>query len=314
MAVKHMLPAVPDAAEKLVNDYSVAHQALEQFIFQTHNKWFNTIDSSIKNHLQNNLLTQDRADREHNAEQCGRAAACHHNTLRLQHVACVLLHSDSPLHLGRHGLGFLCAQHQQYHWRSTLLSIVRAGNLLSMNYDRQLLSMSQEVQHWERLRMQVPYIAMEIQAQREKYRVLRDNMLMLVHDYNKVNIIAGCDQHTASSPDSRTALDDWQLCCCTSFVYFALYCSFLPLCVFGSQVLTALDSEERRLFADRIRALDRRIMPGVSKLNWVSDKHALEFYCKEARNTATSRTTASLASRRGCPVSMRCARASLRIY
>lgn len=55
-----------------------------------------------------------------------------------------------------------------------------------MNYDKQLLSMSQEVQHWERLRMTVPYIAMEIQAQREKYRVLRDNMLMLVHDYNKV--------------------------------------------------------------------------------------------------------------------------------
>jgi dynein heavy chain len=45
----------------------------------------------------------------------------------------------------------------------------------------------------------------------------------------------------------------------------------------------ALDKEERRLFADHIRALDKRIMPGVSKLNWVADKHALEFYCKEAR-------------------------------
>lgn len=61
-----------------------------------------------------------------------------------------------------------------------------AGGLLSMNFDRQLLAMSQEVQHWERLRMAVPYIAMEIQAQREKYRVLRDNMLMVVRDYNKV--------------------------------------------------------------------------------------------------------------------------------
>lgn len=65
-------------------------------------------------------------------------------------------------------------------------SVLLTGNLLSMNYDRQLLSMSQEVQHWERLRMTVPYIAMEIQAQREKYRVLRDNVLILVHDYNKV--------------------------------------------------------------------------------------------------------------------------------
>lgn len=47
--------------------------------------------------------------------------------------------------------------------------------------------------------------------------------------------------------------------------------------------MTALDGEERRLFADRIRALDRRIMPGVTKLSWLADKHALEFYCKEAR-------------------------------
>ena len=55
-----------------------------------------------------------------------------------------------------------------------------------MNYHRDLLSMSQEVHYWERLRMPVPYVAMEIQAQREKYRVLRDNMLMVVRDYNKV--------------------------------------------------------------------------------------------------------------------------------
>jgi hypothetical protein len=48
-------------------------------------------------------------------------------------------------------------------------------------------------------------------------------------------------------------------------------------------VLTALDGSERRLFADRIRALDRRIMPGVTKLTWLSDKHALEYFVKEAR-------------------------------
>lgn len=56
-----------------------------------------------------------------------------------------------------------------------------------------------------------------------------------------------------------------------------------PACTACPQVLTALDGEERRLFADRIRALDRRIMPGVAKLNWLADKHALEFFCKEAR-------------------------------
>jgi dynein heavy chain len=50
-----------------------------------------------------------------------------------------------------------------------------------------------------------------------------------------------------------------------------------------NKILTSLDREERRLFADRIRHLDRRIMPGVSKLQWTADKHALDFYYKEAR-------------------------------
>jgi dynein heavy chain len=50
-----------------------------------------------------------------------------------------------------------------------------------------------------------------------------------------------------------------------------------------NKILTTLDREERRLFHDRIRHLDRRIMPGVSKLNWIADKHALEFYHREAR-------------------------------
>jgi len=49
------------------------------------------------------------------------------------------------------------------------------------------------------------------------------------------------------------------------------------------QVLTALDPEERKLFSDRIRTRDRRITPGVAKLTWLSDKHTLEFYFKEAR-------------------------------
>lgn len=61
-----------------------------------------------------------------------------------------------------------------------------AGGLLSMNFHKDLLSMGQEVHFWERMRLAVPLVAMEINAQREKYRVLRDNILMVVRDYNKV--------------------------------------------------------------------------------------------------------------------------------
>jgi hypothetical protein len=63
MAVRHMLPSVPDAA-KTLNNYEQTHIALEGFIFSKHDEWFKTIDNSIKNHLQNSLLTQDKADRE----------------------------------------------------------------------------------------------------------------------------------------------------------------------------------------------------------------------------------------------------------
>ena len=48
------------------------------------------------------------------------------------------------------------------------------------------------------------------------------------------------------------------------------------------QVLNALDKEERRLFANRLRYLDRRIMPGVNKLMWTSPRHTLDFFHKEA--------------------------------
>ncbi|GMH41208.1 hypothetical protein BSKO_09118 [Bryopsis sp. KO-2023] len=166
--VRLMLPPVPDAQET-IQAYELALTSIEQFISNTHQEWFDTIDGGIAKELGNNLIVQDRA----------------------------------------------------------------AGGLLSMNFHNDLLAMSQEVHYWERMRMNIPYIAMEINAQREKYRILRENVLVVVRDYNKI--------------------------------------------------LMALDKEERMLFHDRIRYLDRRIMPGVTKLSWTSDKHALEFYHKEAR-------------------------------
>ena len=74
-----------------------------------------------------------------------------------------------------------CRWYSQHELHPGLLAHlhVAAGGLLSMNFHRDLLAMGQEVHHWERLRMPIPYIAMEINAQRDKYRVLRDNILMV---------------------------------------------------------------------------------------------------------------------------------------
>ena len=82
------------------------------------------------------------------------------------------------------------------------------------------------------MRLPIPYIAMEIQAQREKYRVLIDKVLAVVREYN--NII--------------TAVDD-----------------------------------DRKLFTDRLRCIDRRVSSGINKLTWNMDRTGLDFYQKEAR-------------------------------
>lgn len=48
------------------------------------------------------------------------------------------------------------------------------------------------------------------------------------------------------------------------------------------QLLGGLEKEERRLFHDRMRHLDRSIAPGTHKLTWATPKQALDFYFREA--------------------------------
>ena len=46
-----------------------------------------------------------------------------------------------------------------------------------------------QVNFWERLRMTIPYTAMEVNAQRERYRILRVNVMTVVRLYNKVRLL-----------------------------------------------------------------------------------------------------------------------------
>jgi len=48
-----------------------------------------------------------------------------------------------------------------------------------------------------------------------------------------------------------------------------------------NRVVAGLDARERALFHDRLRALDRRVTPGASKLGWLSDRVTLDYYFKE---------------------------------
>ena len=49
-----------------------------------------------------------------------------------------------------------------------------------------------------------------------------------------------------------------------------------------AQILDLLLPDERKLFADTVRRLDRKIMPGLTKLTWAS-KGVVEFFVKDCR-------------------------------
>ena len=40
--------------------------------------------------------------------------------------------------------------------------------------------------YWERLHYEVPYAAMDVAAHRERYRCLRENVMLVVRDYNGI--------------------------------------------------------------------------------------------------------------------------------
>lgn len=50
------------------------------------------------------------------------------------------------------------------------------------------------MQYWERMRLPVPYVAMEIQAQRDKHRVLIDKVLSVVREYNAIISAVAADR------------------------------------------------------------------------------------------------------------------------
>ena len=105
--------------------------------------------------------------------------------------------------------------------------------LLRAHFDEELLCCLAETKHFERMYFQIPHVCAELGSSREKYRVMREDVLGLVTAYNDV-------------------------------------------------MLKRLDADERRLFRDRLGALDKKIAPGLQKVNWTSSKSILEFYMTEA--------------------------------
>eukprot|EP00163_Fabomonas_tropica_P002875 TRINITY_DN1232_c0_g1_i1.p1 TRINITY_DN1232_c0_g1~~TRINITY_DN1232_c0_g1_i1.p1 ORF type:complete len:4516 (+),score=1594.38 TRINITY_DN1232_c0_g1_i1:127-13674(+) len=66
------------------------------------------------------------------------------------------------------------------------LMIRNTRALLELNFDRDLLRLFNEVMYWERLHVEIPYTAMDVASLKEKLRVIRENVLLVIRDYNTI--------------------------------------------------------------------------------------------------------------------------------
>lgn len=106
------------------------------------------------------------------------------------------------------------------------------SGMLDLHFDKSLLKLFQEISYWEGLMFEIPHYAADVYSKREELRVLRENVLLVVRDYNRI--------------------------------------------------IAVLSPEERALFKERIRFLDRKIHPGLTKLSWAS-KGVSEYYVNDCR-------------------------------
>lgn len=111
------------------------------------------------------------------------------------------------------------------------ISQERAG-MLDVNFDKTLLILFVEIDYWERLLFETPHYVMNVADRAEDLRILRENLLLVARDYNRI--------------------------------------------------IAMLSPDEQALFKERIRFLDKKIHPGLKKLNWAL-KGASAFFITECR-------------------------------
>uniref|UniRef100_A0A8C3P4G2 Dynein axonemal heavy chain 2 n=1 Tax=Chrysemys picta bellii TaxID=8478 RepID=A0A8C3P4G2_CHRPI len=113
-----------------------------------------------------------------------------------------------------------------------LIPSAEKSGMLDINFDKDLLKLFVEIHYWERLLFEIPHYVVEVYDRKEDLRNLRENLLLVARDYNRI--------------------------------------------------IAMLSPEERALFKERIRYLDKKIQPGLKKLHW-SLKGASTAFISECR-------------------------------
>lgn len=117
---------------------------------------------------------------------------------------------------------YICpAQVCRYMYVHVLSHVPYRSGLLICNFNKTLQKLLNEMRYWERLRFEVPHYAGDIYQSSENLRVLRENVMLIVRDYNRI--------------------------------------------------VGRLEPQERSLFKERIRSIDKKVRPGMVKLTWASD-------------------------------------------
>ena len=104
--------------------------------------------------------------------------------------------------------------------------------LLDINFDHYLLKLFVEIAYWELLMFEIPHYAADVYQRREELRNLREHVMLVVRDYNRV--------------------------------------------------ITELNQDEIGLFKERIKVLDKKVQPGLTRLNWSQNSFS-EFYIGDCR-------------------------------
>ncbi|RKO93650.1 dynein heavy chain and region D6 of dynein motor-domain-containing protein [Blyttiomyces helicus] len=71
----------------------------------------------------------------------------------------------------------------------------RSGDLLEMKFDKDLVRIFAEITYWQKLKQDIPFHVQEIFSKKEELRCLRQNVLLVVRDYNSIMETLSPEEH-----------------------------------------------------------------------------------------------------------------------
>ncbi|XP_028269691.1 dynein heavy chain 2, axonemal-like [Parambassis ranga] len=80
----------------------------------------------------------------------------------------------------------LDGQHLKSLEQPLMVRYADGSNQLDINFDKNLLEMFSEICHWKRLKFEIPQIVSDIYQEKDDLKLLRDRVVMLIRNYNRI--------------------------------------------------------------------------------------------------------------------------------